>query len=54
MRKLILCQLFIAGVIITFMMTLPFVNLIAPVIAVAAMVYLVDGWNKTFSKAQKR
>ena len=54
LRQKVKFQLFLAGVIITFMMTLPFVNLIAPVIAVAAMVYLVDGWNKTFSKAQKR
>ena len=49
LRQKVRCQLFLAGVILTFMMTLPIVNLIAPVIAVAAMVYLVDGWNKKFS-----
>jgi uncharacterized protein involved in cysteine biosynthesis len=38
-------QMFMAGVIITFLMTIPVVNLIAPVIATAAMVHLVQGWR---------
>ena len=38
-------QMFLAGVIITFLMTIPVVNLIAPVIATAAMVHLVQGWR---------
>ena len=54
LRQKVRCQLFLAGVIITFMMTLPIVNLIAPVIAVAAMVYLFNGWNKKFCKVQER
>ena len=39
-------QMFLAGVIITFLMTIPVVNLIAPVIATAAMVHLVQGWRR--------
>ena len=38
-------QLFLAGVVIAFMMTIPFVNLIAPVIATAAMVHLTQNWR---------
>ena len=38
-------HMFLAGVIITFLMTIPVVNLIAPVIATAAMVHLVQGWR---------
>tara|TARA_B100000315_G_C14523499_1_gene562679 strand:+ start:657 stop:1370 length:714 start_codon:yes stop_codon:yes gene_type:complete len=38
-------KMFLAGVIITFLMTIPVVNLIAPVIATAAMVHLVQGWR---------
>ena len=33
-------QLFLAGVIIAFLLTLPLINLIAPVIATAVMVHL--------------
>jgi uncharacterized protein involved in cysteine biosynthesis len=39
-------RVFIAGVIITFLMTIPIINLVAPVIATAAMVHLVQGWSK--------
>ena len=38
-------QMFLSGVIITFLMTIPVVNLIAPVIATTAMVHLVQGWR---------
>ncbi len=38
-------QLFLAGVVIAFMMTVPIVNLIAPVIATAAMVHLTHSWR---------
>lgn len=38
-------QLFLAGVIIAFMMTVPIVNLIAPLIATAAMVHLTQNWR---------
>ena len=54
LRQKVKFQLFLSGVMITFMMTLPIVNLIAPVIAVSVMVYLVDDWNKTLMKAQER
>ena len=54
LRQKVKFQLFLSGLIITFLMTLPIVNLIAPVIAVSVMVYLVDDWNKTLIKAQER
>jgi len=38
-------QLFLAGVVIAFMMTVPIVNLIAPLIATAAMVHLTQNWR---------
>ena len=40
-------QLFLAGTVIAFMMTIPIVNFIAPVISVAAMVNLVEVWRNT-------
>ena len=40
-------QLFLAGTVIAFMMTIPIVNFIAPVISVAAMVILVEVWRNT-------
>jgi uncharacterized protein involved in cysteine biosynthesis len=45
LRRAFQGQMFLAGVIITFLMTIPVVNLIAPVIATAAMVHLVQGWR---------
>ena len=38
-------ELFLAGVIIAFMMTIPIVNLIASVIATAAMVHITQNWR---------
>ncbi|MEE2745738.1 MAG: EI24 domain-containing protein, partial [Pseudomonadota bacterium] len=38
-------KLLFAGMFITFMMTIPFVNLAAPVIGTLAMVHLVGYWN---------
>ncbi len=38
-------QLFVAGVLIAVMMSVPGLNLIVPIIATAAMVHLVQGWN---------
>jgi len=38
-------QLFLAGVVIAFMMTIPILNLLASVIATAALVHLVQGWR---------
>jgi CysZ protein len=37
-------RVFLAGTIITFLMTIPLINLVAPVIATAAMVHLVQEW----------
>jgi len=37
-------RVFLAGTIITFLMTIPLINLFAPVIATAAMVHLVQEW----------
>ena len=38
-------RLFLAGVIIAFLMTVPVVNLIAPIVATAALVHLVEAWR---------
>ena len=38
-------QLFIVGVIIVFLMTMPVVNFVAPLVAVAVMVCLVNSWS---------
>jgi uncharacterized protein involved in cysteine biosynthesis len=43
-------HLFSVGVIIVFLMTIPIVNFVAPVIAVAVMVYLVNGWGAVVKK----
>ena len=37
-------QVFLAGLIIAFMMTIPVINLLAPVVAAVAMVHLVEDW----------
>ena len=39
-------SVFIAGVIVVFLLTVPVVNLIAPVIGAAAMVHLVERWRR--------
>jgi len=36
----------LAGVVIAFLLTVPFVNLIAPVIATAFMVHLFEAWRR--------
>ena len=45
LRQAYKVQLFLAGVVIAFMMTVPIVNLIAPLIATAAMVHLTQNWR---------
>ncbi|MFQ5763596.1 MAG: EI24 domain-containing protein [Rhodospirillales bacterium] len=39
-------QLFVAGVIIMALLTVPVVNLLAPVVAAATMVHLFEGWRR--------
>ena len=43
-------QLFLAGVVIAFMMTIPIVNLIASAIATAAMVHLTQSWRSRLER----
>ena len=38
-------QVFIAGVVAAFLLTIPFINFLAPVIATAAMVHLFERWR---------
>ncbi len=38
-------RLFMAGVMITLLLTVPLVNLLAPIVATAAMVHLFEGWR---------
>ena len=47
LRRAFRGQLFLAGTVIAFMMTIPIVNFIAPVISVAVMVNLVEVWRNT-------
>ena len=51
LRRAFRGQLFVAGVVIAFMMTIPIVNFITPVIAVAVMVNLVEVWRNTLKTA---
>ena len=44
-------QLFLAGIIITFLLTLPLINLIAPVVATAVMVHLYHSFDEPVSAA---
>ncbi len=46
LRRAFRGQNFIAGVGIAFLMTIPLVNLLAPVIGTAAMVHLVERWRR--------
>jgi CysZ protein len=46
MRKAFGGRLFIAGLLIAFLMTVPGINLLAPVIATAAMVHLFESWQE--------
>lgn len=38
-------QLFVAGLVIALLLTVPFVNLLAPVVGTAAMVHLFESWR---------
>jgi uncharacterized protein involved in cysteine biosynthesis len=42
-------ELFLAGVVMAFLLTLPLVNLLAPVVITAAMVHLINGWRNSAS-----
>ncbi|MDA0239820.1 MAG: EI24 domain-containing protein [Proteobacteria bacterium] len=46
LRRSIRWQVIIAGAFIAFLMTIPFVNLLAPVVATAAMVHLFERWRQ--------
>jgi len=48
MRKAHRGQLLAAGVMIMVLLTIPVVNLLAPVVATAAMVHLFEGWRRDF------
>lgn len=39
-------RLFAAGVVIAFLLTVPLVNLLAPIVATAAMVHLFESWRR--------
>ncbi len=46
LRKANRGRLFVAGVVITLLLTVPVVNLLAPVVATAAMIHLFEDWRK--------
>ena len=43
--------LFLAGLVIAFLLTVPVLNLLAPVVATAAMVHLVESWRRRHREA---
>jgi CysZ protein len=45
-------KLFAVGVVMTVLLTLPVVNLLAPVVATAAMVHLFEDWRRQHSEAR--
>jgi uncharacterized protein involved in cysteine biosynthesis len=45
LRKARKLRVFLSGVVIAFLLTLPVVNLLAPIIGTAAMVHLVEAWR---------
>ncbi len=47
-------RMFLAGVIIALMMTIPVLNLIAPIVATAAMVHLVHAWRDDLAREEER
>ncbi|MEE2760055.1 MAG: EI24 domain-containing protein, partial [Pseudomonadota bacterium] len=48
LRRRFRTQLIVAGTLIAILMTVPIVNLVAPIIATAAMVHLLHGWSTRF------
>lgn len=46
LRKAHRGRLFFSGVLIALMLTVPVVNLLAPIVATAAMVHLFEGWRR--------
>jgi uncharacterized protein involved in cysteine biosynthesis len=50
LRKARRWQLFFAGVTMAVLLTVPLVNLLAPVVATAAMVHLFEGWRRSPSR----
>jgi uncharacterized protein involved in cysteine biosynthesis len=52
-RRRFRAQVFVAGVLIAIMMTVPFFNLVAPIIATAAMVHLMHGWRERLGPADQ-
>ena len=52
-RRRVRGQVFMAGVLIAILLTVPFVNLVAPIIATAAMVHLLHGWRERLEPAEQ-
>lgn len=50
-RKMHRGKLFLTGVVMTLLLTLPVVNLLAPVVITAAMVHLFEDWRKAAASA---
>ncbi len=46
LRKANQGQLFVAGVVIAFLLTIPVINLITPVVATATIIHLFEGWRR--------
>ena len=51
MRKTNGFRVFVAGAFLAFLLTIPVVNLLAPVVGTAAMVHLFQTWRKDGKKA---
>lgn len=52
LRKRVRWQVLLLGAIIAFLMTIPIVNLVAPIVATAAMVHSVERWQGRINLAE--
>ncbi len=52
LRKAHRGQLFAAGIVIVFLLTLPVINLLAPIVATAVMVHLFEAWRTDTQKKE--
>ncbi len=54
LRRVVAAKLFLVGVVIAVLMSVPVLNLIVPIVATAAMVHLVQDWRTRFAGGQLR
>lgn len=52
LRRVVAAKLFLVGVVIAVLMSVPVLNLIVPIVATAAMVHLVQDWRARYAGGQ--